>query len=55
MKPLKHQLIYIPIITYDSGKITYYTHPPEEHKMPAHISSEIVSEWSQAFDIVSSL
>ncbi|EDV25385.1 uncharacterized protein TRIADDRAFT_23415, partial [Trichoplax adhaerens] len=39
---------------WNSGKISYYTHPPEQHKLPSHISAEIVTEWSQAFDIVSS-
>lgn len=35
-----------------SGVIKFYTHPPEEQSLPAHISAEIVSKWSKAFDIV---
>uniref|UniRef100_A0A8C5QW57 G protein nucleolar 3 like n=1 Tax=Leptobrachium leishanense TaxID=445787 RepID=A0A8C5QW57_9ANUR len=33
-----------------SGKISYFTHPPETHTMPTHISAEIVSEMGKAFD-----
>ena len=33
-----------------SGRITYYTHPPEEGK-GVQIASEIVQEMSSAFDI----
>ena len=36
-----------------SGKIVFYTHPPEQSTLPTHISAEIVSEWSKEFDIVS--
>ncbi|XP_074048681.1 guanine nucleotide-binding protein-like 3-like protein [Macrotis lagotis] len=32
------------------GRITYFTHPPETHKLPTHISAEIVSEMGKAFD-----
>ncbi|XP_077185714.1 guanine nucleotide-binding protein-like 3-like protein isoform X2 [Paroedura picta] len=33
-----------------SGKISYFTHPPETHTLPTHISAEIVAEMGQAFD-----
>ncbi|XP_019864451.1 PREDICTED: guanine nucleotide-binding protein-like 3 homolog [Amphimedon queenslandica] len=36
---------------WNSGAIKYFTHPPEEQTLPAHISAEIVHEWSKAFDI----
>ena len=36
-----------------SGKIVFYTHPPEQHRLPSHLSAEIVSEWSKEFDLVS--
>ena len=34
-----------------SGKITYYTEPPEVHSMSSHVTAEIVTEMSRAFDI----
>ena len=36
-----------------SGKIVFYTHPPEQHSLPTHLSADIVSEWSKEFDLVS--
>ncbi|XP_044856315.1 guanine nucleotide-binding protein-like 3-like protein isoform X1 [Mauremys mutica] len=33
-----------------SGKISYFTHPPETHTLPTHISAEIVTEMGRAFD-----
>ncbi|KAE8583133.1 hypothetical protein XENTR_v10020437 [Xenopus tropicalis] len=33
-----------------SGKISYFTHPPETHTMPTHVSAEIVTEMGKAFD-----
>ncbi|XP_070557670.1 guanine nucleotide-binding protein-like 3 homolog [Ptychodera flava] len=36
---------------WNSGKITYYTHPPEQHTLPTHISADVVGELSKAFDI----
>ncbi|XP_062890747.1 guanine nucleotide-binding protein-like 3-like protein [Mobula hypostoma] len=36
---------------WTSGKIRYFTHPPETHTLPTHISAEIVSELGKAFDI----
>ncbi|KXJ13499.1 guanine nucleotide-binding protein-like 3 homolog [Exaiptasia diaphana] len=38
---------------WNSGKIQFYTHPPEIHTMPTHISAEVVSEWSKEFDLTS--
>jgi nuclear GTP-binding protein len=37
------------LLDWNTGKIKFYTHPPE--KPTVHISSEIVSEWSRAFDM----
>ena len=36
-----------------SGKISFYTHPPDPATSVHHVSAEIVSEWSTAFDLVS--
>ncbi|XP_058940378.2 guanine nucleotide-binding protein-like 3 homolog [Pocillopora verrucosa] len=36
---------------WNSGKIVFYTHPPEQHKLPTHLSADIVSEWSKEFDL----
>ncbi|KAM8933919.1 guanine nucleotide-binding protein-like 3-like protein [Pelodytes ibericus] len=33
-----------------NGKISYFTHPPETHTLPTHISAEIVTEMGKAFD-----
>ncbi|XP_075774571.1 LOW QUALITY PROTEIN: guanine nucleotide-binding protein-like 3-like protein [Pelodiscus sinensis] len=33
-----------------SGKISYFTHPPESHTLPTHLSAQIVSQMGQAFD-----
>ncbi|XP_041350346.1 guanine nucleotide-binding protein-like 3 homolog [Gigantopelta aegis] len=33
------------------GKITYFTHPPEQRSLPAHISAEIVTQMGKSFDI----
>ncbi|XP_044299467.1 guanine nucleotide-binding protein-like 3-like protein [Varanus komodoensis] len=35
---------------WTSGKISYFTHPPETHTLPTHISAEIVTEMDKAFD-----
>ncbi|KAJ8260162.1 hypothetical protein GJAV_G00177810 [Gymnothorax javanicus] len=35
---------------WTGGRITYFTHPPETHTLPTHISAEIVTEMGQAFD-----
>lgn len=34
-----------------SGKITYFTHPPEQHTLPTHVSAEFVQQMTKAFDI----
>ena len=36
----------------DSGRIKFYTHPPDQQSLPTHISAEIVKEWGAAFDLV---
>lgn len=36
---------------YYSGKIRYYTVPPEDDQASVHISSEIVSKIAKEFDI----
>ncbi|XP_067833889.1 guanine nucleotide-binding protein-like 3-like protein [Heptranchias perlo] len=36
---------------WTSGKICYFTHPPETHTLPTHISAEIVAELGKEFDI----
>lgn len=33
-----------------SGRISYFTHPPETHTLPTHVSAEIVTEMGKAFD-----
>jgi nuclear GTP-binding protein len=38
---------------WNTGRISYYTHPPEQHTLPTHISAELVQQWSEAFDLVS--
>lgn len=32
------------------GRISYFTHPPEVHTLPTHVSAEIVTEMGKAFD-----
>ena len=32
------------------GRISYFTHPPETHTLPTHVSAEIVMEMGKAFD-----
>ena len=36
-----------------SGKITFYTHPPDQRSLPSHLSADIVREWGAAFDLPS--
>lgn len=36
---------------WNSGKIVFYTHPPEQHSLPTHLSADIVTEWSKEFDL----
>ena len=49
---LIYLLFFIAICHY-SGAIKFFTHPPKEQTLPAHLSAEIVHEWSKAFDVVS--
>lgn len=37
-------------IHYSRGRISYFTHPPETHTLPTHVSAEIVAEMGKAFD-----
>lgn len=39
------------LLDWNSGNISYYTHPPETHTMPTHVSSEIVTQMCKEFDI----
>lgn len=41
------------LILYFSGKITYYTHPPEQHSLPSHIDASIVTQLGQEFNVAS--
>lgn len=34
-----------------SGKITYYTHPPDQHSLPSHVDAQVVAKMSEAFNI----
>lgn len=36
---------------WNSGKIKYYTHPPEQFQQSIHVSAEYVSEMGKAFDV----
>jgi nuclear GTP-binding protein len=36
---------------WNTGRIKYFTEPPETHELPTHISSTIVKEMSQEFDV----
>merc|ERR1711872_538547 len=36
---------------WNTGKIRYYTQPPEEHSLSHHLTAEIVTEMSSAFDL----
>ncbi|XP_068171608.1 guanine nucleotide-binding protein-like 3-like protein isoform X2 [Antennarius striatus] len=38
------------LLDWTGGKISYFTHPPETHSLPTHISAEIVTEMGKAFD-----
>lgn len=38
---------------WNSGKIKFYTHPPELHTLPTHLSAEFVQEMGKEFDISS--
>merc|ERR1712136_28480 len=36
---------------WNTGKIRYYTQPPEEHTLSHHLTAEIVTSMSSAFDL----
>ncbi|KAI3369524.1 hypothetical protein L3Q82_007737 [Scortum barcoo] len=38
------------LIDWTGGRISYFTHPPETHTLPTHISAKIVTEMGKAFD-----
>ncbi|XP_075997578.1 guanine nucleotide-binding protein-like 3-like protein [Genypterus blacodes] len=38
------------LMDWTGGRISYFTHPPETHTMPTHVSAEIVTEMGKAFD-----
>ncbi|XP_036007471.1 guanine nucleotide-binding protein-like 3-like protein [Fundulus heteroclitus] len=38
------------LMDWTGGRISYFTHPPETHTLPTHVSAEIVSEMGKAFD-----
>ncbi|KAM8916294.1 guanine nucleotide-binding protein-like 3-like protein [Spinachia spinachia] len=38
------------LMDWTGGRISYFTHPPETHTLPTHVSAEIVTEMSKAFD-----
>ncbi|XP_054751106.2 uncharacterized protein LOC129256912 [Lytechinus pictus] len=38
---------------WNIGKITYFTHPPEQHSLPSHVDASIVTQLGQEFDVAS--
>ncbi|XP_074528690.1 guanine nucleotide-binding protein-like 3-like protein [Halichoeres trimaculatus] len=38
------------LLDWTGGRISYFTHPPETHTLPTHVSAEIVTEMGKAFD-----
>lgn len=38
------------LMDWTGGRISYFTHPPETHTLPTHISAEIITEMGKAFD-----
>lgn len=36
---------------WNTGKIRYYTHPPEEHQLSHHLTAEIVTSMTSAFNL----
>ncbi|KAL3853421.1 hypothetical protein ACJMK2_016960 [Sinanodonta woodiana] len=36
---------------WNGGKITYFTHPPEQTSLPTHISAELVTQMGKEFEI----
>uniref|UniRef100_UPI00358E6555 guanine nucleotide-binding protein-like 3-like protein n=1 Tax=Myxine glutinosa TaxID=7769 RepID=UPI00358E6555 len=50
-RPNLGQAARVLLSDWNSGRISFYTHPPEVHTLPSYLSAEIVTELSQAFDI----
>eukprot|EP00117_Sycon_ciliatum_P048531 scpid66020/ scgid34544/ Guanine nucleotide-binding protein-like 3-like protein len=40
---------------WNSGAIKFFTHPPEQSTLPAHLSAQVVSSWGKEFDMASLL
>ncbi|KAG7494399.1 guanine nucleotide-binding protein3-like 3 [Solea senegalensis] len=38
------------LLDWTGGRISYFTHPPETHTLPTHVSAEIVTEMGKSFD-----
>uniref|UniRef100_A0A3B4BY00 CP-type G domain-containing protein n=2 Tax=Pygocentrus nattereri TaxID=42514 RepID=A0A3B4BY00_PYGNA len=38
------------LMDWTGGRISYFTHPPETHTLPTHVSAEIVAEMGKEFD-----
>ncbi|XP_060925287.1 guanine nucleotide-binding protein-like 3-like protein [Limanda limanda] len=39
------------LMDWTGGRISYFTHPPETHTLPTHVSAQIVTEMGKAFDL----
>ncbi|KAF3855851.1 hypothetical protein F7725_016574 [Dissostichus mawsoni] len=39
------------LMDWTGGRISYFTHPPETHTLPTHVSAAIVTEMGKAFDL----
>ncbi|MCJ8744390.1 hypothetical protein PDJAM_G00118160 [Pangasius djambal] len=38
------------LMDWTGGRINYFTHPPETHVLPTHVSAQILTEMSKEFD-----
>ncbi|XP_068576198.1 guanine nucleotide-binding protein-like 3-like protein [Cebidichthys violaceus] len=38
------------LMDWTGGRISYFTHPPETHTLPTHVSAEIITQMGKAFD-----
>ncbi|KAK3536953.1 hypothetical protein QTP86_027144 [Hemibagrus guttatus] len=38
------------LMDWTGGRINYFTHPPETHTLPMHVSAQILTEMSKEFD-----
>ncbi|XP_066566209.1 guanine nucleotide-binding protein-like 3-like protein [Amia ocellicauda] len=38
------------LLDWTGGRISYFTHPPETHTLPTHVSAQIVEEMGRAFN-----